>query len=79
MDQDPFADATRDSGNAHGYGPEAEDDRPLSERSTAPEWSPPRPDSGGLRGLLEHQVRERPLPTLLLGVLAGWVAGKLLR
>ena len=28
---------------------------------------------------LEDQLRERPLPTLLLGVLAGWIAGKLLR
>jgi hypothetical protein len=34
---------------------------------------------GGLRALLEQQLRERPLPTLLLGVAAGWLAGKLLR
>jgi len=28
---------------------------------------------------LEQQVRERPLQTLLIGVAAGWVAGKILR
>lgn len=28
---------------------------------------------------LERQVRERPLQTLLIGVAAGWVAGKILR
>jgi len=36
-------------------------------------------DVGRVRALLEHQLRERPLPILLLAVAAGWIAGKFLR
>jgi hypothetical protein len=36
-------------------------------------------DVGRVRALLEHQLRERPLPILLLAVAAGWLAGKFLR
>ena len=32
-----------------------------------------------LRGDLRRQMRERPLQTLLIGVAAGWVVGKILR
>ena len=42
--------------------------------------SPPREDEeDGLTGFLERQLRERPLPTLLAAVAAGWLVGKLLR
>lgn len=34
---------------------------------------------GAIMGFLEQQLDERPLPTLLLAVAAGWLAGKLLR
>lgn len=34
---------------------------------------------GMIQAFLEQQLRERPLPTLLVAVAAGWVAGKLLR
>lgn len=36
-------------------------------------------DLGRIRAVLERQLRDRPLPTLLLCVAAGWLAGKLLR
>jgi ElaB/YqjD/DUF883 family membrane-anchored ribosome-binding protein len=36
-------------------------------------------DVDELRGDLERQVRTRPLQTLLIGVAAGWLAGKILR
>ena len=36
-------------------------------------------DAQGLRSDLERQVREKPVQTLLVGVAAGWVAGKILR
>lgn len=36
-------------------------------------------DARGLRQDLERQVREKPLQTLLVGLAAGWVAGKILR
>jgi ElaB/YqjD/DUF883 family membrane-anchored ribosome-binding protein len=36
-------------------------------------------DARKLRGDLERQVRERPVQTLLIGVAAGWLAGKILR
>ena len=36
-------------------------------------------DVGRVRAIAERQLRERPLPTLLLAVAAGWLAGKLLR
>lgn len=36
-------------------------------------------DVQGLRSDLERQVRERPLETLLMGVAAGWIVGKILR
>ncbi len=36
-------------------------------------------DLEGLRGDLERQVREKPMQTLLLGVAAGWVFGKIAR
>lgn len=36
-------------------------------------------DVGGLQRDLERQVRERPIQTLLIGVAAGWVVGKILR
>ena len=36
-------------------------------------------DVDGLRRDLERQMRERPLQTLLVGVAAGWLAGKILR
>ena len=36
-------------------------------------------DGAGLTGFLERQLRERPLPTLLAAVAAGWLVGKLLR
>jgi hypothetical protein len=36
-------------------------------------------DVGRVRALLEDQLRERPLPILLLAVAAGWIAGKFLR
>jgi hypothetical protein len=35
--------------------------------------------SGAIRGFLERQLDERPLPTLLAAVAAGWLIGKLLR
>lgn len=34
---------------------------------------------GPIMSFLEHQLDQRPLPTLLLAVAAGWLAGKLLR
>lgn len=36
-------------------------------------------DVQGLQQDLERQVRERPLQTLLIGVAAGWIVGKILR
>lgn len=36
-------------------------------------------DVDSLRRDLERQMRERPLQTLLVGVAAGWLAGKILR
>lgn len=36
-------------------------------------------DAQGLREDLEHQVRERPVPTLLLAVAAGWIVGRIMR
>lgn len=36
-------------------------------------------DAQGLRSDLERQVREKPVQTLLVGVAAGWIAGKILR
>lgn len=36
-------------------------------------------DVQGLRVDLERQMRERPLQTLLIGVAAGWVVGKILK
>ena len=36
-------------------------------------------DAQELRADLERQVREKPVQTLLVGVAAGWVAGKILR
>lgn len=36
-------------------------------------------DAQGLRSDLERQVRDKPVQTLLVGVAAGWVAGKILR
>lgn len=36
-------------------------------------------DARGLREDLARQVRERPIQTLLVGVAAGWVTGKILR
>ena len=36
-------------------------------------------DAQALRSDLERQVRERPVQTLLIGVAAGWLAGKILR
>jgi hypothetical protein len=36
-------------------------------------------DVGSLRSDLGRQMRERPLQTLLVGVAAGWVVGKILR
>ena len=36
-------------------------------------------DIGRVRSFLETQLRERPLPTLLAAVAAGWLAGKLLK
>ncbi|HEX6069059.1 MAG TPA: hypothetical protein VFZ18_04530 [Longimicrobiaceae bacterium] len=89
MDQDPHTGTGQDAGHSYGYGSEAE-----IERETASARGYPRPGSapipagkqgphpdevGRIRMFLEDQLRERPLPTLLLGVLAGWLAGKLLR
>lgn len=34
---------------------------------------------GAILTFLERQLNDRPLPTLLLAVAAGWLAGKLLR
>ena len=34
---------------------------------------------GRVREFLEGQLRARPLPTLLVAVAAGWLAGKLLK
>lgn len=36
-------------------------------------------DVGSLQRDLEREVRERPVQTLLIGVAAGWVVGKILR
>jgi hypothetical protein len=36
-------------------------------------------DPGGVRGFLDQQLRERPIPTLLAAVAAGWLVGKMLR
>lgn len=36
-------------------------------------------DAQGLRSELEQQVREKPVQTLLVGVAAGWIVGKVLR
>lgn len=36
-------------------------------------------DAQGLRSDLETQVRNKPLQTLLIGVAAGWLVGKILR
>jgi len=36
-------------------------------------------DVSNLQGNLERQVRENPLQTLLIGVAAGWVLGKILK
>lgn len=37
------------------------------------------PDAGGFLRGVERQVRERPARTLLIGLAAGWVVGKILR
>lgn len=36
-------------------------------------------DVSNLQGNLERQVRDNPLQTLLIGVAAGWVLGKILK
>jgi hypothetical protein len=90
MDQDSFTRTGRDAGSASGYGSRPELDR---EATADPGYGRREPSGhssvghdrssddgvGRIRGFLEDQLRERPLPTLLAGVLAGWIAGKLLR
>lgn len=56
-------DRMQDEATAHGAGTTGVDEE--------------RP--GAIMGFLEQQLTERPLPTLLLAVAAGWLAGKLLR
>lgn len=49
--------------------------------SDSPLGSSPRAqeETGMVHGFLEQQLRDRPLPTLLAAVAAGWIVGKLLR
>jgi hypothetical protein len=61
-------------------------------RGSAARWAEQAADTGenaaeylresgidDFRGMLEQQVRQRPLQTILLSVAAGWVVGKILR
>jgi hypothetical protein len=87
MDHDPFTGTGQDAGPSYGYPPESERGQasapgrdghasaPTAGRGEAGHSE----EIGRIRSFLEDQLRERPLPTLLLGVLAGWIAGKLLR
>jgi hypothetical protein len=89
MEQDPFAGTGQDAGQAYAYGADPgihsgapagrEDDREGFWDDPAGREARDSDDAGRIRSFLEEQLRERPLPTLLLGVLAGWIAGKLLR
>lgn len=55
------------------------DDRPDEPRSDRSSGFLSGDDVGRVRAIVERQLRERPLPTLLLAVAAGWLAGKVLR
>ena len=84
MDQDPFASTGQSAGHSYPPEPEIEIEAPSapyggSTHTPAGTRRPDTGDGGRVRAFLEDQLRERPLPTLLLGVLAGWIAGKLLR
>lgn len=86
--------STRDPGS-QPLSDDAEELAEMRERFEDAAWDPfeetpmptstargaaPKPDSPGpVRSFLEHQLRARPLPTLLAAVAAGWIMGKLLR
>lgn len=86
MDQDSHTGIGQETAS-HGYGsapdteatyPRGSEGRPSTGAGAGSEAAH-ADDIGRVRSFLEDQLRERPLPTLLLGVLAGWLAGKLLR
>lgn len=86
MDQDPFAGTGQNAGQSYDYGSGSQSqNEAASANRYAGSGSSEVPagqeagEIGHVRSFLEDQLRERPLPTLLLGVLAGWIAGKLLR
>jgi hypothetical protein len=90
--RDPGAHSTPAGGRLPGR--EADELEEATERLDHASWDPfddsPMPEErdtgansadspGPIRNFLEQQLQDRPLPTLLAAVAAGWLVGKLLR
>lgn len=55
------------------------EDTPIPKSSAGEDSMEHDAGPGPIRSFLEHQLQDRPLPTLLAAVAAGWLVGKLLR